>query len=145
MQMTAEQAVVKPRQMHGIERAFGITGSAFMPISDISPKTGITFWDCAHEGSGGTMADGYTRVSAPAQIDIPRFCRTQAIDIDLPEIVEFEPSAAGQETLDRAGRKTPIEAMVNQELGQPFRRDAMKRPVEVAAITPARMNPRQAG
>ena len=40
---------------------FGIIGSAFMPISDLFPKAGITFWDCAHEGSGGMMADGYTR------------------------------------------------------------------------------------
>jgi len=34
-----------------------------MPISDLFPKAGITFWDCAHEGSGGMMADGYTRAS----------------------------------------------------------------------------------
>jgi hypothetical protein len=35
--------------MHGIEHAFGIIGSAMMPISDLFPKAGITFWDCAHE------------------------------------------------------------------------------------------------
>ena len=46
-----------------IEDAFGIIGSAFMPISDLFPRAGITFWDCAHEGSGGFMADGYTRAS----------------------------------------------------------------------------------
>jgi len=28
-----------------------------------------------------------------------------------------------------------IEAMINQELGEPFRRDAMKRPVEVAGVS----------
>ena len=63
MKMTTEEAFVKVLQMHGIEHAFGIIGSAFMPISDIFPKAGITFWDCAHEGSGGMMADGYTRAS----------------------------------------------------------------------------------
>ncbi len=63
MKMTTEEAFVKTLQMHGIEHAFGIIGSAFMPISDIFPKAGITFWDCAHEGSGGMMADGYTRAS----------------------------------------------------------------------------------
>ena len=63
MKMTTEEAVVKVLQMHGIEHAFGIIGSAFMPISDIFPKAGITFWDCAHEGSGGMMADGFTRAS----------------------------------------------------------------------------------
>lgn len=61
MRMTTEEAFVKVLQMHGIEHAFGIIGSAFMPISDLFPKAGITFWDCAHEGSGGMMADGYTR------------------------------------------------------------------------------------
>ncbi len=61
MKMTTEEAFVKVLQMHGIEHAFGIIGSAFMPISDLFPKAGITFWDCAHEGSGGMMADGYTR------------------------------------------------------------------------------------
>ncbi|CUH79383.1 sulfoacetaldehyde acetyltransferase [Tropicibacter naphthalenivorans] len=63
MKMTTEEAFVKVLQRHGIEHAFGIIGSAFMPISDLFPKAGIQFWDCAHEGSGGMMADGYTRAS----------------------------------------------------------------------------------
>jgi hypothetical protein len=63
MKMTTEEAFVKVLQRHGIEHAFGIIGSAFMPISDLFPKAGITFWDCAHEGSGGMMADGFTRAS----------------------------------------------------------------------------------
>mgnify|MGYP001120135768 CR=1 FL=1 len=63
MKMTTEEAFVKTLQLHGIEHAFGIIGSAMMPISDIFPKAGITFWDCAHEGSGGMMADGYTRAT----------------------------------------------------------------------------------
>ena len=61
MKMTTEEAFVKVLQRHGIRHAFGIIGSAFMPISDLFPRAGITFWDCAHEGSGGMMADGYTR------------------------------------------------------------------------------------
>jgi len=63
MKMTTEEAFVKTLQMHGIEHAFGIIGSAFMPVSDYFSKAGITFWDCAHEGSGGMMADGFTRAS----------------------------------------------------------------------------------
>jgi len=63
MKMTTEEAFVKTLQMHGIEHAFGIIGSAFMPISDLFPQAGIQFWDCAHEGSGGMMADGYTRAT----------------------------------------------------------------------------------
>ena len=63
MKMTTEEAFVKVLQMHGIRDAFGIIGSAFMPISDLFPKAGITFWDVAHECNGGYMADGYTRAS----------------------------------------------------------------------------------
>ncbi|WP_272001683.1 sulfoacetaldehyde acetyltransferase [Roseovarius sp. ZX-A-9] len=190
MKMTTEEAFVKTLQMHGIEHAFGIIGSAFMPISDIFPAAGITFWDCAHEGSGGMMADGYTRAtgkmsmmiaqngpgianfvtavktaywnhsplllvtpqaanktmgqggfqeieqmnmfadcvayqeevrdpsrvaevlnrvilnarraSAPAQINVPRDYWTQVIDIDLPQIVEFERPAGGEAALTEA-------------------------------------------
>ncbi|WP_238368130.1 sulfoacetaldehyde acetyltransferase [Mesobacterium pallidum] len=190
MKMTTEEAFVKVLQMHGIEHAFGIIGSAFMPISDLFPKAGITFWDCAHEGSGGMMADGYTRASgkmsmmiaqngpgitnfvtavktaywnhtplllvtpqaanktlgqggfqeveqmalfkdmvayqeevrdpsrvaevlnrvilnarrasAPAQINMPRDYWTQVIDIDLPEVVEFERPGGGEAALDKA-------------------------------------------
>ncbi len=190
MRMTTEEAFVKTLQRHGIEHAFGIIGSAFMPISDIFPKAGISFWDCAHEGSGGMMADGFTRASgkmcmmiaqngpgittfvtavktaywnhtplllvtpqaanktigqggfqeveqmrafadmvayqeevrdpsrvaevlnrvimnarrasAPAQINIPRDVWTQVVDIEIPDVVEFERPAGGAEAISRA-------------------------------------------
>ncbi|MGV8985428.1 MAG: sulfoacetaldehyde acetyltransferase [Cypionkella sp.] len=190
MRMTTEEAFVKTLQIHGISHAFGIIGSAFMPISDIFPKAGITFWDCAHEGSGGMMADGYTRasgrmcmmiaqngpgitnfvtsvktaywnhtplllvtpqaanktigqggfqeveqmalfedmvcyqeevrdpsrmaevlnrvimnakrMSAPAQINVPRDYFTQIIDIDLPRVVEFERPTGGEQAISEA-------------------------------------------
>ena len=183
MKMTTEEAFVKVLQMHGIDNAFGIVGSAFMPVSDKFPRGGITFWDCAHEYTAGMMADGFTRasgrmsmaiaqngpgianlvtpvktaywnhtpmllvtpqaanktigqggfqeveqmrmfadcvayqeevrdpsrmaevlnrvimkakrLSAPAQINVPRDMWTQVIDIDLPAIVEFERPAGG--------------------------------------------------
>ena len=192
MRMTTEEAFIKVLQMHGIEHAFGIIGSAFMPISDLFPKAGITFWDCAHEGSGGMMADGYTRasgkmsmmiaqngpgitnfvtpvktaywnhtplllvtpqaanrtigqggfqeveqmalfkdmvayqeevrdpnrvaevlnrvimnakrLSAPAQINMPRDYFTQVIDIELPSIVEFERPAGGDDAIAAAAK-----------------------------------------
>ena len=190
MKMTTEEAFVKTLQMHGIEHAFGIIGSAFMPISDLFLQAGINFWDCAHEGSGGMMADGYTRasgkmsmmiaqngpgitnfvtpvktaywnhtplllvtpqaanktigqggfqeveqmalfedmvayqeevrdpsrvaevlnrvilnakrMSAPAQINMPRDYWTQVIDIDLPEMVTFERPRGGDTALQKA-------------------------------------------
>jgi sulfoacetaldehyde acetyltransferase len=43
------------------------------------------------------------------------------------------------------GKTTLIEAMINQELGEPFRRDAMKKPVKVAGIDRADMKPQVVG
>lgn len=63
MKMTTEEAFVKVLQMHGIEHAFGIIGSAMMPVSDLFPKAGISFWDCAHETNAGLIADGYARAT----------------------------------------------------------------------------------
>ena len=39
---------------------------------------------------------------------------------------------------------TFLEVVLNQELGEPFRRDAMKAPVQVAGINKADMRPQHA-
>jgi sulfoacetaldehyde acetyltransferase len=192
MKMTTEEAFVKVLQMHGIDNAFGIIGSAMMPISDLFPKAGISFWDCAHEYSGGMMADGFARatgkmsmmiaqngpgianfvtpvktaywnhtplllvtpqaanktmgqggfqeveqmrmfadcvayqeevrdpsrmaevlnrvimkakrLSAPAQINIPRDFWTQVVDINLPAIVDFERPSGGTGAISEAAK-----------------------------------------
>lgn len=70
MRMTTEEAFIKVLQMHGIDNAFGIIGSAMMPISDLFPDAGIKFWDCAHETSGGMIADGYTRATGKMSMAI---------------------------------------------------------------------------
>ncbi len=190
--MTTEEAFVKVLQNHGIKHAFGIIGSAMMPISDLFPKAGITFWDAAHECNAGMMADGFTRstgkismmvaqngpgitnfvtpvktaywnhtplllvtpqaanktigqggfqeveqmalfkdmvcyqeevrdpsriaetlnrvimeakrASAPAQINIPRDFWTQVVDLNIPEIIDFETPAGGAEAIARASK-----------------------------------------
>jgi sulfoacetaldehyde acetyltransferase len=192
MRITTEEAFVKVLQRHGIAHAFGIIGSAFMPVSDLFGRAGIKFWDVAHEGNGGIMCDGYTRatgaigmliaqngpgvtnfvtavktaywnhtpmllvtpqaanktigqggfqeveqmalfrdmvgyqeevrdpsrvaevlnrviqrakrLSAPAQINIPRDFFTHVVDIELPAIVEFERPAGGAEAIAEAAR-----------------------------------------
>lgn len=68
--MTTEEAFIKVLQMHGIEHAFGIIGSAMMPISDLFPDAGIKFWDCAHECNAGMSADGYTRATGKMSMAI---------------------------------------------------------------------------
>ncbi|MCR9215183.1 MAG: sulfoacetaldehyde acetyltransferase [Proteobacteria bacterium] len=70
MKMTTEEAFIKVLQMHGIEHAFGIIGSAMMPISDLFPAAGIKFWDCAHETNAGMSADGYTRATGKMSMAI---------------------------------------------------------------------------
>jgi sulfoacetaldehyde acetyltransferase len=61
--MTTEEAFIKVLQRHGVEHAFGIIGSAMMPVSHLFGRAGITFWDCAHETNAGMICDGYTRVT----------------------------------------------------------------------------------
>ncbi|MEN0039826.1 MAG: sulfoacetaldehyde acetyltransferase [Pseudomonadota bacterium] len=190
--MTTEEAFVKVLQMHGIDHAFGIIGSAMMPISDLFPTAGIKFYDCAHECNAGMMADGFTRATgkmsmmvaqngpgitnfvtpvktaywnhtplllvtpqaanktigqggfqeieqmklfedmvcyqeevrdpsrmaevlnrviaqawrgcAPAQINIPRDYWTQVVDIDLPQIVNFELPRGGEDAIAEAAK-----------------------------------------
>ena len=43
----------------------------------------------------------------------------------------------------KKGITTFIEVILNQELGEPFRRDAMKKPVKVAGINKADMKPQK--
>ena len=40
LRMTTEEAFIKVLQLHGIEQAFGIIGSAMMPVSDLFPARG---------------------------------------------------------------------------------------------------------
>ena len=190
--MTTEEAFVKVLQRQGIEHAFGIIGSAFMPISHYFPEAGINFWDVGHECNGGYMADGFTRstgkmamiiaqngpgitnfvtcvktaywnhtpmllvtpqaanktigqggfqeveqmavfkdmvgyqeevrdpsrtaevlnrvitkarrLSAPAQINIPRDFWTQVIDVEIPEAIDFEVPSGGSDAIDEAAK-----------------------------------------
>ena len=43
----------------------------------------------------------------------------------------------------KKGITTFIEVILNQELGEPFRRDAMKKPVQVAGINKSDMKPQK--
>ena len=45
--------------------------------------------------------------------------------------------------IKKKGITTFIEVILNQELGEPFRRDAMKKPVQVAGINKDDMKPQK--
>ncbi len=193
MKMTTEEAFIKVLQMHGIEHAFGIIGSAMMSISNLFPEAGITFWDGAHECNSGMSADGYTRVTGKmsmaiaqngsgitnfvtpiktaywnhtllllvtpqaanksieqgGELDvdvdytkIAQACGVKEIRVQTPEeLTNGLKTAIDEQMNDKS--TTFIGVILNQELGEPFRRDAMKAPVVVSGIDPSDMKPQQ--
>ncbi|MEF9605121.1 sulfoacetaldehyde acetyltransferase, partial [Paracoccus sp. PXZ] len=73
---------------------------------------------------------------------IARACGLNGVQVKSQE----ELTAALHEAVERQmqNRETTfIEVLLNQELGEPFRRDAMKKPVVVAGIDPADMRPQR--
>ena len=63
-----------------------------------------------------------------------------------PDLVDWYWENVVQKAIDaqmKNGETVFIEALINQELGEPFRRDAMKAPNVVAGIDPADMRPQQ--
>ena len=60
------------------------------------------------------------------------------------KIMEETSKAIKQSCEDqKKGITTFIEVILNQELGEPFRRDAMKKPVKVAGISKNDMKPQK--
>jgi sulfoacetaldehyde acetyltransferase len=69
-------------------------------------------------------------------------CGLKGVQVQTPEEVTAALRTAVAEQM-KDGVTTFIELVLNQELGEPFRRDAMKRPVEVAGINRQDMRPQQ--
>ena len=73
---------------------------------------------------------------------IARACGVHGVQVSSTE----ELTHALHEAVDRqmtSGETTFIEVLLNQELGEPFRRDAMKKPVSVAGISASDMRPQK--
>jgi len=69
-------------------------------------------------------------------------CGLKGVQVQTPEALTAALSTAVKEQME--GKVTTfIEIVLNQELGEPFRRDAMKIPVEVAGIKAEDMRPQQ--
>ncbi|MBV17628.1 MAG: sulfoacetaldehyde acetyltransferase [Thalassospira sp.] len=71
-------------------------------------------------------------------------CGLKGVTVTTMEEVTAALKTAVDEQMNK-GVTTFIEVILNQELGEPFRRDAMKAPVEVAGIDPNDMRPQQVG
>jgi sulfoacetaldehyde acetyltransferase len=69
---------------------------------------------------------------------IARACGLEGVQAFTMEELTAALSKAIEDQM-KQGKTTLIEAMINQELGDPFRRDAMKKPVRVAGIDAADM------
>ena len=66
--------------------------------------------------------------------DIAKACGVNGVQVRTMEAVTSELGIAVKSQMDQ-GETTFIEVILNQELGDPFRRDAMKTPVPVAGIS----------
>jgi sulfoacetaldehyde acetyltransferase len=75
---------------------------------------------------------------------IARACGLQGVQARTMEELTAALNRAIDDQMNH-GKTTLIEALINQELGEPFRRDAMKKPVEVAGISKADMRPQVVG
>ena len=69
-------------------------------------------------------------------------CGFKGVSVDAQDALTQAIREAGE--AQSRGITTFIEVILNQELGEPFRRDAMKKPVIVAGIDRADMRPQQA-
>ena len=65
---------------------------------------------------------------------IAKACGVEGVAVSsMDELTDALDNAVNAQMKD--GKTTFIEVMLNQELGEPFRRDAMKKPVSVAGIS----------
>jgi sulfoacetaldehyde acetyltransferase len=98
-------------------------------------------WGAEKRNSTLWYADNFIGTELDPQVSyaaIALACGLQGVVARTAEALSAALSAAIDEQM-RRGRTTLIEAMINQELGEPFRRDAMKAPVAIAGIDPADM------
>ncbi|MCB1398422.1 MAG: sulfoacetaldehyde acetyltransferase, partial [Rhodobacteraceae bacterium] len=74
---------------------------------------------------------------------IARACGLQGVQVQTMNALTSALHTAIEDQM-KHHKTTLIEALINQELGEPFRRDAMKKPVVVAGIDAADMRPQSA-
>ena len=72
--------------------------------------------------------------------DIAKACGVNGVQVRTMETLTSELGNAVKAQMDQ-GETTFIEVILNQELGDPFRRDAMKTPVPVAGVSKNDMCP----
>ena len=99
----------------------------------------------------GRDPDAVLRLSGEIEAQVARLhdcrARREQVSMEFAQAHGHPPGATLRSMLPSiaSDARPLIEALINQELGEPFRRDAMKKPVEVAGISKADMRPQVAG
>ncbi|MGB7269668.1 MAG: thiamine pyrophosphate-dependent enzyme, partial [Albidovulum sp.] len=129
--------------------AFGIAVTELTAIgrSEWPAVTQIVFrnyqWGAEKRNSTLWYEDNFVGTELDEQVSyagIAKACGLQGVVARTMEELTAALSKAVEDQM-KHGKTTLIEAMINQELGEPFRRDAMKKPVAVAGIDKADMRP----
>jgi sulfoacetaldehyde acetyltransferase len=100
-------------------------------------------WGAEKRNSTLWYDDNFVGTELDTQVSyagIARACGLQGVQAKTMEELRDALAKAVTDQMEH-GKTTLIEALINQELGEPFRRDAMKKPVAVAGISKADMRP----
>jgi sulfoacetaldehyde acetyltransferase len=102
-------------------------------------------WGAEKRNSTLWYADNFVGTELDPQVSyagIAKACGLQGVQARTMDELRDALSKAIDDQM-KHGKTTLIEALINQELGEPFRRDAMKKPVAVAGIDRSDMRPQK--
>jgi len=127
--------------------AFGISMNEMSAIGRDSwpPITMIIFrnyqWGAEKRNTTLWFQDNFVGTELDTQVSyaaIAKACGVEGVVVEGQDGLR-DALAAAVDAQMKQGKTTFIEVLLNQELGEPFRRDAMKKPVSVADIDPSDM------
>ncbi|UPH72685.1 sulfoacetaldehyde acetyltransferase [Abyssibius alkaniclasticus] len=130
--------------------AFGISMNEMVAIGrdEWPPITMVIFrnyqWGAEKRNTTLWYADNFVGTELDSKVSYAKIadaCGLKGVQVATMDALTEALSAALKD--QKAGLTTFIEAVLNQELGEPFRRDAMKAPVCVAGIDAADMRPQK--
>ena len=131
--------------------AFGISMNEMSAIgrNEWPPITMIIFrnyqWGAEKRNTTLWFDDNFVGTELDDNVSYAGIAKACGLDgvavFGMDELTDALNAAIDAQMMD--GKTTFIEVMLNQELGEPFRRDAMKKPVSVAGINREDMRPQE--
>ena len=129
--------------------AFGISMNEMVSVSrdDWPPVTMVIFrnyqWGAEKRNTTLWFDDNFVGTELALDVNyagIAKACGVEGVQVSsMDELTDALNTAVRAQM--KEGKTTFIEVLLNQELGEPFRRDAMKKPVSVAGISRDDMRP----